>query len=324
MNGYSFHTVPTLVARDVQAVERDAAFVIDITSGRPILHQNKGYVLQVIAVVGPGEFQGKQYAKALLAEVGLFRSRPYRPTSGKQQFRPRRRTWFSLSDEQYILVAPLLFMLMQALVNERVPQWTTRTFTLTVTQDWYVRSHRAVYERTRRETYERGLYFSVHRKDSQLCADLFATELKSPSTQKRLRGFSRSINMLIGHYARSTVARKRFWKLQGAREVERRLEGSKLPFYLIVAMFYRSFGTRSRLWYRLGDPIGWDPTIHDDPWELELARKALPGRDERIQGIQFRTVRQFRDRGITVIELYASPGVYGTKEREEAMSARID
>lgn len=138
MRGINPIRVLALVCRDVERVKQDARFIIVVDENHIVTTlRNPHGRLSIIAVIGPGEIHEnipsplRKFAEAVLLEIGVSRGRPYREAFGteNQRYIPKRRPWFSLTDAQYLAVAPYIFHLLKMLTDKRTSQWKYGTNT---------------------------------------------------------------------------------------------------------------------------------------------------------------------------------------------------
>lgn len=136
MRGIKPENVPRFVGQDVALVMREAQYVISIDTEcvTGVVHNPNGGLL-VIAVIGPGFLRGdvvcsqRVFRQALLLEVGIWRGRPYRKAFVSKD-RPSityRRQWFSLTQEQWSYVAPILSNLLAERVQQQTATWLAGT-----------------------------------------------------------------------------------------------------------------------------------------------------------------------------------------------------
>ena len=65
------------VDRDVECVKKNARHIFEICSGNVNYAKNTAGLLNIIAIIGPGEFSGQRFERALLCEIGLGGKVPY-------------------------------------------------------------------------------------------------------------------------------------------------------------------------------------------------------------------------------------------------------
>jgi len=237
--------VALLVEEDVRRVREYALTVITIDKhNRPHVRHHQGKAgLSVIAVVGPGMFQGRTYGEAVLLEVGVSRGRPYseanRPVEtvhrGEHRQIPKRRKWFFLTEEQYRAVAPVLFRIIREMTRARVGKWKRgvpgRPAKIYRSVTRY--SHRRHKLETRRELVAvmNGARFSVAYVDRPLMADtLWAENALSQVPRSKILRTARMLGLLTSRYrpskrtgykqSRRTFG-KGFWKLQFAQTAKK-------------------------------------------------------------------------------------------------------
>lgn len=110
------------IDRDVVLVRREARYVITLVGEDESVRHNPNGNLNVVAIIGPGEYKGVSYPKALLMEAGIGKTRPY------HRARPRedvgnisyRMPLCGVDAVTYTRISDVLFDLLQRITNERV------------------------------------------------------------------------------------------------------------------------------------------------------------------------------------------------------------
>jgi len=255
------------VSSDVDTVRRNAVAVIELELGgnEPVLTQNSEGELNVIAVVGSGAglsgtpVHGQQFKEALLCEVGLAKTKPYRQTKwhpGERKYCKKRRRWFTLSEEQYKSVAPLLFLKLQSRANKIIGSWKNGgCFTTSITIRNFREKATFNYRKGRAEVLS-GVRFSVLTADKLLLADIYGAELRNPKLIQQMNGFARAIDARLSKHRRGY---RTFNKLRAAHDVLRMFEHTSLPEHLKVETLERLPGGRNNVfYYAIKDMMEWE------------------------------------------------------------------
>lgn len=314
MSGVRGYKKPILsyVSNDVALVKQEAAFVISFT-GRsiPVFRENPEGRLNVTAVIGPGvglpgtPVAGSYFQEALLCEIGLSRTRPYRPTN---RFNRRRRKWFSMTPEQYQEAGALIFLILQWCANKRIGGWKNRFFFLPTPHLRWRKRIKSLTEYQRYQEQERGARFSVSVGDQFLLSDVYAVQLQNPQLVKQMSGLANVIDLRLNKHRRGY--RWDFEKLRAASDVRRIFRSSSLPNYLKVQMLeYLPDKKKNAFFYRLAEMLQWDL---EDPPQIALAKSALPTLHERTDGIRLKVVRERPE--YVVIEIFSDKPFQGATQ----------
>lgn len=301
MRGIKPEMIPELVQRDVDLVEREAKIVIDITSLS--IRQNPRPGLGIIAVVGPGKFLGMDFKKALLCEIGLGKSRPYHEAKrpGGEKFIQKRRRWFSLTEEQYLIIAPEIFKLLQGLADNRIDNWkcgpnSDNPFRIRVPRSFWSRHEKTLFQTLSWKPLPRGARFAVSLSDEFdefLLKDIFWAELNLNSgLQGHLKGLARFIDLYLSVY-KDKIGKngfsRRFPKLKRVQQIREMIYSSSLsgsPYLLIEMLNYLPQKESNCLWPYITThliPFGGEETK-----ERKLSTQAITGPESRLKGIQLR------------------------------------
>jgi hypothetical protein len=217
-----------LVRRDVERVMRHAYAVIVLDQDGNFdvrLNQSDKPGLSVVAVVGPGDYHGRHYDQAVLFEIGKCRGRPYAQANraldsfapGEARQIPKRRKWFSLTDKQYLAVAPQIIRMISDLTEEKMAgrEWGTRanpTY-VKVTTSYWRRRGKGYYLRTKYVPLVTGVRFSVAYADLRLFADvLWAERNLNKETRKTIARRARYVRYLVSRYLQKARPESNFWK----------------------------------------------------------------------------------------------------------------
>lgn len=303
-----------LAAADVLCVRHHARAVITIdqqtVSSRIGSDQSK---LDVVAVVGPTEFDGLSLPEAVLCEVGLHRARPYARSErrGPGAIRPYlsliqpRHPRFALSAWQYRLAAPALFLFLDGWMHEVVGRWFWGPQALLRIRRTFVRGPKFTLEQADQYvTQPRGCRISVARKDIFLCADLFRSEMCDPFWQEQLGGLASMVELALKPL--ESGYREPFRDNERVREVRAMLQARtevSMPTY-VMATLPRFLGLNERrgaypLVGQVADLVADVTGIRNGgpSWQERVAASALPGFQDRAGGIMARDITSLRFNG---------------------------
>jgi hypothetical protein len=297
--------IPEYVRRDVAKVKAEALAVIKIKPGGGVAARiNLHGRLGVLAVVGPTDDEdGNHYPEALLLEVALCKTRPYVPTLGlrrthwstlrrrrvKRRKIHRRRPYFSLTEEQYRLVSPLIFRTIQELVDRRLATWLGGNFygyyTIALrrsTENARKRNNGSSFVRYR--SIPCGLLIRIPSQFKKLfLADLHWIELHNGTVQNLIQNFAFWMRQRVREYEDGFRV-KNFRKLVGFRSLKRLLESRTLPFrFKVEALDKLPGGKRYPLRREIAELLDW-PDNGDTPHWRVLASQAIQPR-VRLQRI---------------------------------------
>jgi len=289
-----------LVERDLRIVKQGARFIMKIDEERVKVTENQNWQLNLIVIIGQGLVPLGDYPQtkeALLCEIGLWRSRPHRNT---HEIRARRK-FFELTEDQYRLVAPVVFAKLFELANTTVASWENQTFAIPHPHHYYKRKPGELETSTKYKEVLRGVKFSFDRRDERFIQDICWGEMNGNDNLKsHLKGLARLIAMNLKPYRGDGRSMKQFEKLKGAKPVIRVLRAKKLHLHLLAELISRYLpdGVNYPHAHLLAEVIGWDmiPTRFQ-----QKAKQALPGVKERLAGIQLRIDHQ--KNGYLVIEI---------------------
>jgi len=327
-----------LVARDVTRVKRHALGLCLLDGFEDGLEPE--FIpcdeprLNVLAVIGPARKGGFRFEEALLLELGLHRTRPYRKAEGaaltKQELRlrrknrnrfrsgrhvPMRRKWFTLTKQQYLAVAPHLFRFLQEHVDERVGRWEiTQKFEpfWRKVPRYIVGRHGQIHYTEIAAHHERGIRFSVSTADRSLISDIYWAELWwNARLMYQLLGLARFISLCLRDHRYTRLPGDGFlgfWQLPAIERVRAALKramqrrgAGRLPRYLLAEMIRRFLPPDSRRFRDvLAQMIGWNGK---ETWEYKTAARALPNPESRIGYIRIRVIA--RRRRYIVFEVFS-------------------
>lgn len=243
-------------ARYVITLARDGAVSVEDAVGDPLLN--------VVAVVGAGAVNGKEFDEALLQEVGLGRSKPYAAAFVGRVHTTHRRAWARPTAEQYAAYAPELFRLLQRHVDEQVARWKCgpeNPFYLPTARQFWFRKGRTLETDTKKRPQLRGLSFAVDARDGPLLRDvLWAERHMNPHLQRYLTGLAKFIDLRLKEYRKTWRRRRPFRTLRGAREVKETVECRSwlAPHHRIdLLQEYLPRGRKNEFFWELCQLLGW-------------------------------------------------------------------
>ena len=158
-------TVQRMLDRSVAMIKNHARFVIVIDKhGLPISYSKKeSYGLNIIAIIGESVINDTLFPEAVLMEIGIWRTNPYRSANAPMGYAEKRlnlryRTkGGDLTAEQFGNLAPFLNDIITAEATRVIERWkSTEPWVVPVGDTW--------------KTYERGVCFSCSYADQALFA----------------------------------------------------------------------------------------------------------------------------------------------------------
>ena len=125
------------VRRDAEFVKNEARVVVFVNEDFNVsVKCNNQGKLSVIGIIGPGTSHNGYYLQeSLLDEIGIGCSRSFHKGKVPERFQspgePKSITFryrgFTLSQKQYLAVAPVVFKIIQQLADERIAGWRSGT-----------------------------------------------------------------------------------------------------------------------------------------------------------------------------------------------------
>lgn len=216
--------VSELNTRDVNLIGRAAkhVFIVDHTGTPFHYRENQHGILDVVAVLGPGEKDGVSFDTTVLLEIGYGHTRPYHNSRGVTgEWVHKRRKYVSLTSDQLRNVWPFLEDLLARLAGETISTWksphvkiSSRYHKRTKTRGLKVRK-----EKEDRE-YLRGVHFSVSMHDPLVLGLVLRSELELDRRQTSLMadliGALGFLSRIIRRYSERTLrSEKLIAKLDG-------------------------------------------------------------------------------------------------------------
>src|SRR3989344_2887986 len=125
VKGISPKRIPGLVQKDVEFAKKRTLGLFKILPDMTVeFEKRRNPDVPVLSVIGPARGFGHEFPETLLMEIGTARARPYLRSKGigwhkgENRF-PRRRRWFTLTEEQYKALAPLLFATLEEMAKKK-------------------------------------------------------------------------------------------------------------------------------------------------------------------------------------------------------------
>ena len=324
MQGVSPEKIPAIIAKQVSLVWREALFVITLVEpdGKVEIHENPNGRLGVIAVIGPGTYQGEYFGKAPLLEVGFWRGRPYNKAygfGGRYCHIRSRQKRFLLTSDQYEVVAPLVFQAIQYLVDRRVAGWKGARY-----QYWFRRQtnhwnsrQRGVLQKSKRLLIPRYITVTFSTEDSLFLPDIYWAEMNSSIVQRYLTNFAQWIRARIWEYEskQGWKGRVTFERLKGVVDLKRLLAKRFPPLHLKrEALLYLPGGRDYSLFKKIAalPSLRWD----GEPTKESLFSHEAQNPKLRLDGLQL-LVHRHSKKHITCW-IYATASRMPPPETEEA------
>jgi hypothetical protein len=285
------------VGRDVALVKDKAAVVVAIEGEEVKVTYNPRPALGIIAIIGPGQARDYHFSEAVLDEISIGESRPYHQAKlplkmrrdGESPNITYRRRDFSLTSEQYLLVAPTVFRILQELADQRVGSrecgpWNSYQVHSPVSH--YSRKGRRLSEWVGKRSVLGASGFAVS-VDSLFLPDIYQAELNFNIFLRRfLDGLAKFTDLCLEHRRKDWRGKKNFWDLKKVSKVMNIIKRKKLPLYLLVELMgYLPGGQKNKFWQDLGNFFGWGG---DQTPEREISCLALPDPKSRVGDVQIR------------------------------------
>lgn len=323
--GYTTRQKIEKIQRDVVLLKKEARAVISVGVGDVSVTWNDPFRLNVIAIIGEGWIDGVHCPEALLCEVGISVVRPYvtaqlpngtRQVGEANRSRLRsRKPYATLTEEQYLLVTPTLFGVIQemadAMIARRI-QNPDKPFTKWTAVPMVAKGKkRKIVSENRERKIETGARFSIHRSDEFLVNDVYAAELfynrnVQEGIRKAIKLIRRYLKKFKGNDNGVPKAAQNHFK-------EELLEISAFPGYLwmeavqrlrIEAVKRLRGVDESYYVYELKKMFG---CIEEPTEERRRATASLPHARKRLQGMRLRLTYKHANPSIIVFEVFASP-----------------
>jgi hypothetical protein len=315
---------PAIVAENLRAVREKAAFVWRLTPNEEVVEKvNRRAELNVIAIIGEGQKplgdRVTHQPEVLLAEIGIGRTRPYRPAySSERGWIAQRHKYFALTEEQYLLIAPRLFATLQQLADQKISGWKSGGQTkLLSPRAYYVRRVGQLDRSSAYRWWEKGVHFSFSLQDQALIADAYWAEINvSRQRQRQMIGLARFIALCLAPYRHNGYSFNRWCQLSQVRPLVEVLARNSLPHHLLVETFkFLPHGLNNPHIYHLARLVDWD--LSATPEET-LAQQAYLGARKRLGPIQLKVDHTRPEKGYLVVEILASEAVKAREDRKRA------
>lgn len=316
------------IKKDIERVKQHSIGFIKINkNSRFRLVANKEKVrLGLIGIIGPPEGFEDVFDEALLCEIGVGRTRPYTEARGLKRVInelniPARGKYFSLSKQQYQLIAPLVFELIEEMAYERVSRWKKGPFSedpFWLPSSWHFWSKRGkkFHNRASWAIAVKGSRFSIALKDIFFVKDVYWAELNLNENLKgkflvkrgHINGLVNFIDKRLNDFRseRKYKGKKPFRELEGVKQVERILRESSLSRHLLIEVVRRLRDEKKNIFSEyIADMIGWDGLESE---ENKLVKSVLLEPESRLNDIQLRVTTGLdvqKDR--VVFEVYPRP-----------------
>lgn len=322
------HARITKIKKDIERIKQHSiGFIkIDRNNRFKFTANEKKTRLGVIGIIGPPEgFEGV-LDEALLCEIGISRTKPYTEARGLKRVTdesniPARGKYFSLSKQQYQLVAPLAFKLIEEMAYERVSRWKKGPFSedpFWLPSTWHFWSKRAkkFHNRVSWVIATKGSRFTIALKDIFLVKDAYWAELnlnediKGRFLVKRghIGGLVNFLDKRLNDFRseRKYKGRKPFRELKGVKQVEKRLRESSLSRHLLIEVVRRLRDEKKNIFSEyITDMIGWDGLESE---ENKLVKSVLSEPKSRLNDIQLKVTTGLDvQKDHIVFEVYPRP-----------------
>lgn len=252
--------------------------------------RNKNPVLNMFAVIGPATGYGGEHPEALLMEIGLWRTRPYREATyrenGRRKWLRERAIWFKMSPEQYQLVAPRLFEELGEYAKSIMRSWKRGPYSDNPIKIFVPKTHYGIAKRKfeMRERYRpalQGVRFSISVEDEFLLSDVYWAELNEKGFRgQQLRGLARYVDMVLSRlYKGNQYSGERFLRLQGVQNLIDSCSRLRSHPYLLKELV-RSKRIKDDRFFLILKSLG----VEDDATsrERQYADEVLPHPQKRI------------------------------------------
>lgn len=285
------------IVNDVELVRKTAVVVIEIDGQDDVVicencSDFNSRLGGTIAVIGPTRIDDLYFERAVLLEVGIGPSRPYKQgwiSDGvnKRWFTERKKC-FSITKGQYLVCAPIIFKYLQKIADKRVAQWKCNLdnpFFVPGTKKWWSHREKKMYVDKASIAITPATRFSVSIEDGLILSDIFWAELEGNATLKKyLKGLTGFIDKRLKRNRQEGY--RDFSKLKAAEDARSAL--SRIPFYMkveIMERFFEKTASRINTYNDLATMIGWD---FSQTKERRLADAALPDCGQRVGEMQVR------------------------------------
>lgn len=260
--------------------------------------------------------------EALLCEIGLGKSRPYREgwhtKEGVRTYIAKRRE-VPLAIPNYESIGRRLLLLLQEFVDERVSEWKSLGFYLPHTKNHMSRRQKTYLRSVKYKPVVRGVRFSVP-IESEIARDLAWAELyENKDLVDSLSGLARYIDLtLTHHYVRRKQWRGKtfFRNLVHVKECVAQIQERKLKARHLERLFdLYPGGAKSSFLPHLKYLFGINGARSP---ERMLADRASAGVHERVKGLKVEVISLNTHHGYLVAEIFPSREYVKKRLAEEA------
>lgn len=316
MRGRSIQQIREKALRDVEQIRKTAAFILELLPDNTVaFSENENPGLHVIVIIGPVKafsaradkpiiIATQDLEKAVLVEIGISQTYPNRRAKrlnrdpGEVEIIPRRQKWFVLTKNQYQIVAPIAFHLVEVLAYKRVINWE------------YGLGGKSFFYQNLPCTIKRnpGASFSITKEDQFFLQDLYWAELNlNQNLIRRIKGIVGSIYVKLKKYSSSYKGKKPFANLKKVKSVRRALESNTLSRRYLWEVIHILQKRRYQFWFDIADMLKW---TYKQPEERILAAAAVSEFTKqevkaRLDRIQLRVVTELdAGRDYVLFEVY--------------------
>lgn len=306
-NGLTASTTAYLKFRaekDARRVREVAHYVLDMTPQGIVVRENEKPILNVLAIIGPGEVRGEHVPSAVLLEIGVSFAVPYKRVMGPRTalerralpphlrhgielYRPR---ICRIDPETYAAISPKIFSVLQDITDRRVATWKTWNGFLCrkSIRTWYNRRKGFVPPQGRCGT-PRPARFRVM-QDEFIARDVYWLTFSNPRVKQYLTKFARAFDKVTNCYGKSASLRARHVE-NFTEEIRARLSADKSYFepYLFAELENylpcwngRENPNRHALRHVVSRAIGWNGKKTK---EKLIAESAIPDPETRLRGV---------------------------------------
>ncbi|MBU1137238.1 hypothetical protein KKD72_02650 [Patescibacteria group bacterium] len=301
--------------KNIRLIKREARIIIIISADNQgfEVYRNANGRLNVLAVLGPVQ----KFEEKLLLEIGMGRARPYCPSEGyrkaleikkktKCPWMPKRQKIFSLSLEQYVLIAPEIFNIIRDIAEEKVRSWKSGPcFWLPTPRNYWSAWSGQIIPSTSHFPWLRGIRFSFSKQDEYLLQDLFWAELNlNNGLNRSLSGTAAYIRRRF--YQENKERFKRGKPLNGiASDIYSMIKS--LPYYLREELADYCFSSKNNPEFltELKKHLILPKRKTSPEQVMAQAAEKIASPLERLKDIQLRVISGFRTKKNYVIaEIY--------------------
>lgn len=209
--------IQELNKRDVRLVKSVAKHLFFVSEHGVVTgyRTEPSHTLDIIAVIGPGEYRGISFREMVLLEIGYGRSRPYRTARGTNGvYVHKRRRYVSLTPPQLKNVWPSLETCMFEIARAKISLWRSTTTEITARYHVPTRENGLARRKEKeRRVYLKGIRFSVSLSDPSVLAAFLKSEClphrRQRSLDHDLAGACAFITSLLRRYEDRTLLSKK-------------------------------------------------------------------------------------------------------------------